>query len=351
MTRVLAYSLHHIAQQKKWDFKVLSAYDADESLMEQYIPASSFKGFRGSKTAFAINTVMQARSANLVILSHVNMAIVGLLVKMLNPRCKVWLVAHGIEIWRPLNFIKQSLLRACDKIVCVSNYTRQQIIHTHGISAAKCEVLNNALDPLMRVPDTFDKPQHLLAKYNLSVTDPVVFTLTRLASTEQYKGYEQVIGTIANLKTKFPTIKYMLSGEYDEPEKKRIDEMIRKNDVVNEVILTGFLPEEELTDYFLLADVFVLPSRKEGFGIVFIEALACGLPVICGNADGSVDAIKNGALGIAVDVNDTDALSRSIQKKLSVPLTTASRKALQRQCINFFGEEKYRDHLQQILTN
>jgi phosphatidylinositol alpha-1,6-mannosyltransferase len=349
MTRVLAHSLYNIAQSKEWNFSLYAAYDANENLMAQYIPTDNFKGFSSNKRAFTINAVLRGIRSDVVILSHVNLAIVGLLIKLVNPTCKIWLVAHGIEVWRPFGLLKGWLLKVCNKVICVSNYTRQQIVDIHSADPAKCVVLNNALDPFMKVPAAFNKPQHLLSKYHLTTSDPVIFTLTRLASTEQYKGYEQVITAVGRLKAKFPKLKYILSGEYDALEKIRIDEIIKVNDAVNAVILTGFLADDELTDHFLLADVFVLPSRKEGFGIVFIEALACGLPVICGNADGSIDAIKNGALGIAVDVNNIAELETSIDKMLNEPVPNDKRSLLQQQCMAFFNEEKYRFELQEML--
>ena len=349
MTRVLGHSLYNIAKTKNCGFKLYSAYDNDNDLMQQYLPADNFKGFNGNKPAFTMNTVFSGLRSNVVILSHINLAVVGLLIKLFNPKCKIWLVAHGIEVWRPFGLLKKLLLKQCDKIICVSNFTREQVVNMHHADISRCSVLNNALDPFLRLPQVFIKPQHLLKKYNISETDPVIFSLTRLASTEQYKGYEQVIKVVSRLKTKFPQIKYLLSGEYDAREKSRLDRLILANNVAGQVILTGFIQEDELSDHFLLADVFVLPSKKEGFGIVFIEAMACGLPVICGNADGSIDAIRNGELGTAVDVNSLDELEENIMLQLKTTLTSDKRKYLQQQCITYFNEDKYKVELQNML--
>ncbi|HEY4194318.1 MAG TPA: glycosyltransferase, partial [Mucilaginibacter sp.] len=106
-----------------------------------------------------------------------------------------------------------------------------------------------------------------------------------------------------------------------------------------------------LTDHFLLSDLFVLPSKKEGFGIVFIEALACGLPVICGNADGSIDAIRDGELGTAINVDDLGELEKTIDRYLKTPLTLTTRRDLQRQCLLYFNEMHYRNNLKKIINN
>jgi len=172
-----------------------------------------------------------------------------------------------------------------------------------------------------------------------------------LASSEQYKGHEQVIKSVSGLKQKYPDIKYILSGQYDLVEETRIRDLIDKYDVSNEVILTGFLDENELTDHFLLADLFVLPSKKEGFGIVFVEALACGLPVICGNADGSTDAIKNGKLGTSINVDDLNELQDTIIRYLKTPLTLEKRQNLQNECLLYFDEKYYMENLQKLLNN
>ncbi|WPU91632.1 glycosyltransferase family 4 protein [Mucilaginibacter sabulilitoris] len=347
MTRTLGHSLYQIGLANNWHFELWSAYDKPGDLMDQYLPAANFKGFNINKVRFALKAI--GSKPDVILLSHINLAIIGLLIKLINPKCKIWVVAHGIEIWRPLTFIQKSLLRRCDKIICVSNYTRQQMISRHKITEDTCVVLNNAVDPFMKLPLTFEKTQHLLDRYRLNHDHPVIFTLTRMAATEKYKGYEQVIKAISELKKQFPGIKYILSGKYDPLEDTRINSLITRYGLSEQVILTGFIEEAELTDHFLLADLFVLPSKKEGFGIVFIEALACGLPVICGNADGSVDAIRNGELGKAIDTDNLAELHGCIAEYLARPLTPTKRKQLQEQCLGYFNEANYINKLQELL--
>lgn len=352
MTRTLAHSLYHVARQEGWDFKLWTLYDSRYDLMAQYLAPENYVGFGRSKAKFAISTLFKAPRADIVILSHVNMALLGVFIKILNPKCQLWMVAHGIEVWRPLTFAKKRFVqRFCDKFICVSNYTKSQMIKWHEVDPEKCVVLNNVVDPFIKHPDEFEKPEYLLNRYSLTPENQVIFTLTRLASSEQYKGYEQVIKAVGRLKERFPKIKYILSGQYDSMEETRIKELISACQVEEQVILTGFLNEKELADYFLLADLFVLPSRKEGFGIVFIEALACGLPVICGNADGSIDAIKSGELGTAINVNDLDELEKAIVAYLETPLTVEARAELQRRCLGYFNEMDYRKKLTQLIND
>jgi phosphatidylinositol alpha-1,6-mannosyltransferase len=223
------------------------------------------------------------------------------------------------------------------------------MISRHNISQHKCAILNNAIDPFMQLPTAFVKPQHLLDKYNLTTDNRVIYTLTRLANSEQYKGHDQVIKLISRLKAKYPGIKYVLSGQYDVNEEIRIKDIIAEDRIEDDVILTGFIAEKDIPAHFLLADVFVLPSKKEGFGIVFIEALACGLPVICGNADGSIDAIRNGELGKAVDADNLDQLEEAINNVLETSTSPQKRDSLQKKCLHYFNEDAYINNLEELL--
>ena len=182
MTRTLAHALHLISLRNSWDFSLWSLYDSDNDLMPQYLPADEFKGFKVNRLNFLLKTILSSGKPDTIILSHINMAIVGLLIKTIRPKCNVWLIAHGIEVWRPLSLFKRILLNRCDKIICVSNYTKQQMIARHNVDPSLCTVLNNAVDSFMVLPITFEKPEQLLKRYRLTAANPVIFTLTRLAS-------------------------------------------------------------------------------------------------------------------------------------------------------------------------
>ena len=100
-------------------------------------------------------------------------------------------------------------------------------------------------------------------------------------------------------------------------DRQRLESLAREVGVADIVIFAGQVAATEVPDYYALADVFAMPSTGEGFGIVFLEAAAHGLPVIGGNRDGSVDALADGAVGIPVDPNDQEALTTALANALS----------------------------------
>ncbi|TWR25168.1 glycosyltransferase family 4 protein [Mucilaginibacter pallidiroseus] len=349
MTRIMAHSLYSICKEQGWDFKLSSLYDIDDDHQEQYIPRKNYKGYQHSFVRFIADTIFKEKP-DIMILTHVHLSVIGLLNILINPKCKIWLVAHGVEVWRPFNLQKRLLLKRCDKIICVSSYTKQEMCRRHNVSPHFCEVVNNVIDPFFNPPATFERPHRLLYKYSIDASHTILFSLTRLASSEKYKGHDNVIRAVSKLKNSYPNLRYVLAGKYDEMEGRRVKDMITNLGVEKEVIMTGFIEDRDLTDHFLLADLFVLPSKKEGFGIVFIEALACGLPVVCGNADGSMDAIRNGELGTAINPDSEQELEEEIIRAINARPSSQYRRHLQQQCLAHFGETQYINHLQQLLT-
>jgi glycosyltransferase involved in cell wall biosynthesis len=223
-------------------------------------------------------------------------------------------MAHGIEIWGDLSGIQKRVLNNADRIIAVSNFTKAEVAKKHNIPSDKIVVCNNGLDPFMIVPANFDKPQELLTRYKLHKDDYVLFTLTRLSSVEQYKGYDKVIEALAEITGKKPNIKYLIGGKGDENEVNRIKKQIKTLDLQNNVDLIGFIKEEEMESHFLLANTYIMPSQNEGFGIVFIEAGFYGLPIIAGNNDGSKEAIIEDEINILIFSQDKFEIVDSIKK-------------------------------------
>lgn len=353
MSRTLGHSLHQICKRNNWSVDLYALNDRKSDLMSQYLPSSTFKGFNRNKITFMLKSIRNGMDADVVILSHINLSLIGIALRLLNPKCNIWLITHGIEVWRPLRSWKKAIWKIADRIICVSSFTKTKVIELHHANPDKCLVLNNVLDPFIKLPISFafDKPEALLERYHLKTSDKVILTLTRIAATEQFKGYEQVIKAISRIKDRIPNLKYMLAGPCDEPEKIRIQQLVKDYKIEDNFILTGFIEEQELADHFLLANVFVLPSKKEGFGIVFLEAMAFGLPIICGNLDGSTDAVRNNEMGTAIDPDDMNELEQAMLLKLRHPLSTDERKNIQHQCLLYFNEEDYRNSLEKLIKD
>jgi len=323
-------------------YHCLSMYDGNAD--RQYSEVGHFSGFSGNRMGFGRKAIREGLKSDIVILSHINLLIFGWLIKKLKPKTRIILFAHGIEIWKPLNKWKKVFLQRNAEIWAVSKYTAENIRQQHDVASNQLSILNNCLDPFFQVPQSFNKPVGLLERYGLHTDQKILFTLTRLSIQEQYKGYDQVLAALKYLPDE---VHYILSGKADLPEQKRVEHLIEQYGLQHRVTLTGFIADTEITDHYLLADIFVMPSKAEGFGISFIEAAACGCTVIAGNQDGSKDALLNGELGILIDPTDQEQLHTAILEALKLP---ASRVLQQQKTLNHFAFSSYLHKMQKLLS-
>ena len=336
-------------KEDKSKLTIYSMYDAAaDSVDKRYFPATIFKGFAKAKLKFMLAAFKKGTVSDLVLLSHTNLLPAGWLIKKLRPKTKLILLAHGIEIWGRLPTLKKKFLSVCDEIWAVSNYPRQRIIAEQQVAASKVKVLNNCLDPFLPAPLTEKKSARLLEKYGFEKTDMVMLMLSRIAATERHKNYDAVIAAMpAAMKVTGKSIRYLIAGKYTAEEAAHIKSLAKKYAVGEQVTLAGYISDENLAAHFALADMYVMPSSKEGFGIVLIEALYYGLPVLAGNADGSADALLNGALGLLVDPADEKAIEAGMIHMINNREKYKPDAALLQEQ---FGYEAYKDKLAALLA-
>ena len=319
----------------------------NDAVDNQYFPADIFTGYHAAKTTFVIEAVKAAKKNEVIILSHINLLLVAWLIKKTKPSIQIYLLAHGIEIWGALSNHKKLMLPCCNKIISVSNFTSNKIAAEQGINHKNLCVLNNCIDPYLVKPTVKLSNTPLAQKYGINKNDKVLFTLTRLSAKDRYKGYDFVIHALAQIVKTQPQVKYILAGSYKAKEKTYLDTIISNNNLQHHVIITGYLKDEDLAAHFALATAYVMPSVKEGFGIVFIEAMYYGLPIIAGNADGSVDALLNGKLGILIEPESVDAIVKAVIKIFENPQKYKPNNEL---LMDNFGYEAYKKNVEAILN-
>ncbi len=321
----------------------------DNNLEINYYPRYGFKGFSANKLSYSASILKNAGNWKKMVIGHVNMAAVVRAIKKMYPAMKIILVVHGIEVWGKLSANKKWLLQHADQIISVSQYTKDRMIADSCIDPEKITVLHNCLDPFFpKVLDTI-KPSYLQDRYKLQPDIPVLLTITRINKFEGYKGYDNVLEVLGRIKKEHPStyFKYLLCGKYDHAEYRRILQIITQNNLEEEVIIPGFIADSELIDHYKVADIYIMPSKKEGFGIVYIEAAACGLQVIAGNADGSAEAMLHGQLGHLVDPESKEDIYTKLLEVLQKPLEKSA--AISKLAYDTFDFEKYQGKLRGII--
>lgn len=340
-------ALHELSVDGLLDAEAVSPYDNVTD--EKYFPRLRFKGYNGNRLLFVVNTFFTTWKYDTIILGHINLAIIGYLIKRIRPSVKLVVIAHGIEVWKTHKGHKLKLLQKADMILSVSEFTKNNIVdYNPTVQADKIRIFPNTIDPYFKLPAVFDKPQYLMDRYQLDKSTKVLLTVTRLSSSEKYKGYDNIIEVMDELVDSDKNIKYLICGKADEDEKRRVQSLIAQRREKNTVQLLGFVSDAELIDHYLLADIFVMQSKKEGFGIVFIEALACGRKVIAGSKDGSAEALLQGELGKLIDPGSKEEVKAAIEEYLRTS-PQGSPGLLQQKVVDAFGFHHYKERLQEYL--
>lgn len=317
----------------------------DDRFDAQYTQGALYQVFGGQKIRFVFSALMQAFKQDVIILGHLNLALIGVLIKLVAPKKKLIVICHGIEVFEPVSGLKKKVLEKADQVLAVSNYTKQQLVTKQGLAAEKITVFPNTIDPFFHFSADFTKPAYLQQRYGIAANEKVIYTLTRLNSSEGYKGYDTLVTVLPELLKKNIPFKYILAGKADVTELQRMQTLIASLGLEDKVMMPGFIADEEVTDHYLLADVFVMPSKGEGFGIVYLEAMACGLPVIAGNKDGSTEALQFGKLGTLIDPDSADELTAALVKVLT---TKYHSREVQQNMLKYFSFERFKERLQAV---
>jgi phosphatidyl-myo-inositol dimannoside synthase len=251
---------------------------------------------------------------NLLPIAHAGAAISG---------ARVILLTYGMEVWHPRSWLMRVLLSRTFGIISISSFTLEKMRSWTELPPERSFLVPNAIDLSRYAPGR--KNEQLVSRWNLEGRR-VLLTLGRMDAAEQAKGFDEILEVLPRLVSEMPDIVYVAVG--DGTDRPRLEAKARALGLADRAIFPGYVSEEEKLDYYRLADVFVMPSRLEGFGYVFLEALAVGVPVIASKVDGSREAVMNGEWGLLVDPSDPEELIAAVRRTLLSP-TIPSREELQ----------------------
>ena len=254
-------------------------------------------------------TAWRFRPVDVVFCGHVFMApLAVLLARLLGAR--YWLQAHGTDIWNDRRASVRRAIEAADQVTTVSRGTRRRLLGWIDLAPERVRVLPNTVDERFTPGPTSTALRDRLKLGR----GPVLLTVGRLAASERYKGHELVFAALPTLRARFPELVHVVAGDGDD--RARLEARAAELAGAASVRFLGYVADEDLPDLYRLADLFVMPSAEEGFGIVYLEAAACGLRVVGGAGGGSGDAVPDARVGELVDPRDLAGLVEAVTRLL-----------------------------------
>ena len=289
--------------------------------------------------------LLATRRPDLVVVGHAALApLAWLAQRALGIPYVVW--AHGIEVWGLRAGLRAAGLRRADRIVAVSRYTAGEIAALDPGLADRTVVVPNA------VADRFRPGGGEALRRRLGLGGArVLLTVGRLSAAERYKGIDTVLHALPQVLARAPAVRYVVAGDGDDLP--RLRALAARLGVAHATVFAGAPPDRDLPGYYDACDLFVMPSRREGFGIVFTEALACGKPVVAAAAGGAPDAVLDGGLGRLVEPGDVDATAQAVLDFLAGgwPPTLTDPARLRRACLEHFGFPAFERRVQDVVRS
>jgi glycosyltransferase involved in cell wall biosynthesis len=309
--RQTAAALDQIARCHGWRTAFLSLNDASGNhQLPSTSPPLSLRGFGRAKIQFLLAALgLAGGNTNMTIAGHPNLALPAAFMKIVSPGLKTIVISHGVEVWQPLSRIRRAALHRADLVLAPSRYTAQKLNELQGIPAEKIRQLPWPLSPdfLALATDPVSLPLPLEFPQG-----NVILTVGRWVASERYKGVDDLIRALAQLRNVIPRLHLVAVGEGDDLP--RLQAQATKLDLHDAVHFFQGLSRKELAACYARSDVFALPSAGEGFGLVFLEAMAFAKPIVAARAGGATDVVENEVNGLLVPVHDPEQLAHALAR-------------------------------------
>jgi len=286
---------------------VVALWDHSEAGAEaaHRFPAMSYQPCAGSRAGFVQKATLTAlrQRPHLIMVGHAHFAPLGwALARLTGARVVTFL--YGIEAWEPLSSARRYALQRMDQLVAISQHTARQAVDSNDLPASALRILYNCLDP------QFEQP----VNRNLTAP-PSLLTVARINQAERYKGHDVVIRALPEILRHFPDLIYDIVG--DGAGRPALEQLAQQVGVAPAVRFHGRVSDERLRQFYANASIFIMPSTHEGFGFVFAEAMAYGVPAIGGNVDATPEVIVDGETGYCIDPTSTEEIARTVTRLLS----------------------------------
>ncbi len=263
-----------------------------------------------SKFRFIRHTLRLARRADILVCAHLHQLPIAWLATKFNPRLKYHLVAHGIEVWRPYRGLERHALLGAHRILCVSEYTRRQMLRfCPQLHPDRLVVLPNTLDPHFA-----PKPESSPATVSFAL--PRILTVGRLASADAYKGFDLLIEALPLIRRDYPTARLRIVGQGDD--QPRLTALVARLGVSGSVDFLGPIDDAALRVEYAACDLFALPSRREGFGLVYLEAMIYGKPCLAARSGGAPEVVDD-SVGALVEYGNLTDLAAAVSDLVRHP--------------------------------
>jgi phosphatidylinositol alpha-1,6-mannosyltransferase len=311
----MAAVLSEFAASRHMDCRLISLNDTRE-LHRLSVGGKEFvfTGCERSKARFTATAIRTARRRGKVVLAaHPNLGPVAQAMKVAAPRLRTIICTHGVEVWEPLAVLRRLALQRANVVLAPSADTANHVVEQH-VRRERIRVLPWALDPEFEAPAANAPRRDLPHGYP---EGRVILTVGRWLANERYKGMDTLITALPRLLTHWPELQLLAVGDGDD--RAWLQDLAEQNGVNLHVHFLSGLSSEELSACYEACEMFALPSRAEGFGLVYLEAMARGKPVIGGAHGGAPEVIEDGVTGFLVPHGDAVQLATSIETLLSDP--------------------------------
>jgi phosphatidyl-myo-inositol dimannoside synthase len=315
--RLTAAALNEIAIRHGWTAEFLSLNDpAGQHSLDVGERVIQLRGFGRAKIRFALSGIARARSSArngecIVLVAHPNLAVPAGWMQRMAPQIKILAMSHGIEVWKPLPEYRRRALARANLMLAPSRDTAQKLVNVQGVAQEKIRRLPWPVNPsflgLAVVPTRLPLPSKF-------PRGQVILTVGRWAATERYKGADELIRSVAQIRDRFPDVYLVAVGGGDDLP--RLRRLAVDLEIADRIQFLENLSREEIAACYANADVFALPSTGEGFGLVFLEAMAFSKAVIGAACGGTTDVIEDGVNGLLVPPGDTERLTHALENLL-----------------------------------
>lgn len=270
------------------------------------LPGISYYACNGSRSLL-VRTCLETAVHHLpdiILVGHVNFAPLGFMLAQFI-QAKYATFIYGVDVWHPLPWHRRLGAQHSDKIIAISRFTLDQAIKNHNVvQPKKTAVLHNCLPDKLNEAGNYHEQRLLLS----------MLTVSRLVA---HKGHEYVLRTMPTILESFPNLVYDIVGDGELAAS--LKDLAAELGITHAVRFHGWVSEESLQAHYANASLFVMPSRGEGFGFVFIEALAHGIPVVAGNTDATPEVVIDGETGLLVDPTSVESIAAAIIQLLQDP--------------------------------